>query len=667
MNAPAALDHQAAAAAQARLAAEPWLVPTPFDDGALVIYEALARTLAPRRHLAVSAWADKHFVLSGKGSAQPGPWRTAANPPLKEPLDAMSARSGVHECVLKFPIQFGKSMVGTIVVGYSMEHAPGPTMVALPGEVSMKKYIDQKLQPMLDEVPAVRALLTSTASRDGANRREFKDFEGGQLYIEHAGSPQRLKSTSVKVLIVDEWSEFAANLTSGDDPGAMLEGRNSAFPATYKRLKISTPGIQGLCRTTEDFDKSDQRHYHVPCPHCGAEQPLLWSGLHWAPGGLDVHYVCAECGARIDEHHKTEMIRRGRWVPHNPDGKTRGYTVNCLYYQFGLGPRWATLVEQWLAAQNDLAKLKTFVNDRLAEAWEDPAMRAVKHNAVQDRAEPYPLRTAPDGVLAVTAGVDTQDNRLAVQLVGWGVGMAFWVLDYVELMGDPADEPVWLALTELLNRPIAHAQGGSLRIEAADIDAGGHRTEAVKHYVRQRRARRLMASFGATANNAPVLGKGKPSDVTWRNVTDRAGVLTHQVGTVAAKHWLYGRLSVDGGLKPEDAHKRGTHFSDQLEASYFAGLVSETFDPRRNRFEKKRGARNEPLDTWVYAFAAAHHPELRLHRYTRADWERRAVALRPQPAGAAVAAAAGPDQQPVSAPRAAPRTPATPPEGARQW
>jgi len=93
---------------------------------------------------------------------------------------------------------------------------------------------------------------------------------------------------------------------------------------------------------------------------------------------------------------------------------------------------------------------------------------------------------------------------------------------------------------------------------------------------------------------------------------------------VAAKHWLYGRLSTDA---EKDSDTRVTHFSDELDHSFFAGLVSETFNPAKNRFEKRRGARNEPLDTWVYAYAAAHHPELRLHRYTRADWERAAARL----------------------------------------
>jgi phage terminase large subunit GpA-like protein len=313
------------------------------------------------------------------------------------------------------------------------------------------------------------------------------------------------------------------------------------------------------------------------------------------------------------------MISAGQWIPENPASKVRGYHINCLYYQIGLGPRWSDLVTKWLEVQNDPAKLKTFVNDRLAETWEDPTMRAVKHNAIADRAVDYALRTAPAGVLVITAGVDTQDNRLAVHLVGWGRGMACWTLDYIELPGDPALEAVWTSLTELLNTPIQHESGASLRIEAVSIDAGGHRTEAVKDFVRQRRVRRPMAIFGAVPNNAPVLSKGKLMDVDWKGRSDKRGVMVYQVGTVGIKHWLFSRLSTDAD-KPAD--ERLCHYSAELETTFFQGLASETYNPAKNRFEKKRGARNEPLDTWVYAYASAHHPELRLHRYTRADWDR---------------------------------------------
>jgi phage terminase large subunit GpA-like protein len=610
-----------------------------YADARLVVAEALARAMAPRKPLTVSQWADLHYKVSTKQGAVSGQWKTSNNPPLQDPMDCMSALSPVHDVALKFPIQFGKSAIGTIVLGYRMEHKPGPMMYVLPGEVSMNKWTEQKLNPMLDETEAVKALLSSTKSRDGANRKEFKDFAGGQLYIEHAGNAPRLKSTTAEVVIVDELDEMALALRSGDDPDKMIDGRTSAYPGTYKRLRISTPTIEGLSRIQAAFDKGDQRYYHVPCPHCGEEQHLEWSGLHWGPGGTDVYYACRECGARIDEHHKTEMIRRGRWVPHNEGAKTRSYTINCLYYQFGLGPRWATLVEEWLEAQGDPAKLKTFVNDRLAETWEDAAMRSVRHQTVQDRAEPYPLRIAPEGVLAVTAGLDTQDDREAVHIIGWGEGMRFWVLDYVELPGDPADEEVWHAVTELLQRPIQHALGGTLRVEAACIDAGGHRTEHVKSYVSTRPIPRCMAIFGATQNNAPILGKAKYEEAKARNRTDRKGRAHHMVGTVAAKHWLYSRIAADARNEPED---RLCHFSDELDDAYFRGVVGETFDPRKKRFVARRGARVEPLDTWGYAFAAAHHPELRLHKLTATDWAGRRERLSVAAGSAALSAKAAP-------------------------
>lgn len=591
-----------------------------------VIAQAIARAIAPRRPLTVSEWADAERVLSSKGSATPGRWRTSKNPPLREPMDCLSARSTVRVVVLMFPIQFGKTEVAVNALGYTMDHNPGPVMVCLPGEVSMNKWVAQKLNPMLDETPAAQRALTSVASRDSSNTRTFKDFAGGQLYLEHAGSPSRLKSTSVRTLIVDELDEFSANLQGGDDPVAMLDGRTSAFPSTYKRLYISTPQIRGLSRTEALWLKSDQRRYHVPCPHCGHEQPLEWGGLHWSPDGRHCWYGCRECGACIEEHHKPAMIAAGRWVAENPGARTRGYHINCLYYAFGLGPRWIDLVEMWRDAQNDPAKLKTFINDRLAEPWEDPAMRAVKHNVIADRAEPYRLRTAPDGVLAITAGVDTQDNRLAVHITGWGRGMAAWTIDYVELPGDPADDAVWVALTELLNRPIEHVTGALMRVEAVAIDAGGHRTEAVKAYVRKRLVRRALAIFGAVPNNAPVLSKGKLQDINWRGQVDKRGVTTHHVGTVAIKHLLYSRLSTDAD-KAADA--RLVHFSDELPPEYFTGVVSETYNPTKNRFDKRTGVRNEPLDTWVYSYAATHHPELRLHRLTKVDWDARELRLVP--------------------------------------
>jgi len=76
-----------------------------------LIARAAARAIAPRKTLSVSQWADTERVLSSKGSAEAGRWRTARNPVLREPMDCLSARSAVRDVVCMFPIQLGKTEI----------------------------------------------------------------------------------------------------------------------------------------------------------------------------------------------------------------------------------------------------------------------------------------------------------------------------------------------------------------------------------------------------------------------------------------------------------------------------------------------------------------------------------------------------------------------------
>ncbi len=123
-----------------------------------------------------------------------------------------------------------------------------------------------------------------------------------------------------------------------------------------------------------------------------------------------------------------------------------------------------------------------------------------------------------------------------------------------------------------------------------------------------------------------ILGKPSLQDVNWKGQTIKRGVALYTVGTDTAKHLIYNRLNGDKDKDPSD---RKMHFSTELEASYFDQLVSETFNPRKNRWELKKGKRNEVLDTKVYAIAASHHPELYLHKWRKSDWDRRAQMLEP--------------------------------------
>ena len=225
----------------------------------------------------------------------------------------------------------------------------------------------------------------------------------------------------------------------------------------------------------------------------------------------------------------------------------------------------------------------------------------------------------PPGYLILTAGVDTQDDRLAVQVVAWGLGEAAAVIDWLELPGSPGRQDVWQALTDYLNTPIINSFGNALTIEATAIDSGGHFTHEVYQYVRAGRIKRAMAIKGSKTPNRAILSRPSAQDVRASGKVIKRSVKLWPVGTDTAKHALYGRLKGDEGQPPE---ARRLRFSADLELDYYQQLTAEVFDPEKNRWLLRKGKRNEALDTFVYATAASHHPEVRVHVKRDSEWRR---------------------------------------------
>jgi phage terminase large subunit GpA-like protein len=584
-----------------------------------VVSDTLARAFKPRQHISVSDWADLHVVLSSKSSSEAGAFRTSRNELLREPMNCFSTRSKVQDVCLMFCVQIGKTTATANVLAYSMVENPSPIGVYLPSATTTDAWIDQKFTPMLENCQVLKDSMLEGANKNTSNRRNFKECLGGILFIENASNPVSAKSKSIKILLVDEVDEFANQYTSGDDPIEMLIERTTTFHAA-KRLFVSTPTVKGVSRIEYLYNKSTMERFHIACPHCGHEQHLIFEGLTYSKLNPEsVVYQCSECEGYIEEHQKTALFAKGRWIAEFPDRKMRGFHASGLYYPISLGLSWAQIVTRYESAkENGGAELKTFWNSILALPYEDPSMAKLRLAGLEDRAESYPLRTAPRGVGVITCGVDIQENRVAVQIVGWGAKLTAYVLDYVELYGNPSDADVWDALTELLNTPIERADGKMLPIQSTAIDSG-YKTHDVYNYVRQKRIKRPFAIKGASTINAEMLSKGRAMDVNFRGASDKFGVMVFTVGVHLIKDELFMRISNDTVRKPED---RLMHFSDELPREYFGGVLSETKSHKTGRYEKIKGsARNEPLDTLVYAYAATRHAELRLHRYSKSRWE----------------------------------------------
>lgn len=605
-------------------------------DAFLLTYAAAKFAVKAKANLTVSEWADANRVLSGEGSAEKGRWQTSRTPYLREIMDCLSEDSPDRMVAFMKSSQVGGTECGSNWIGYIMDHAKGPAAIVMPTERSLNDWVSQKFDPMASDTPAVAEVLAKKTNRSSDNNAQRKKFTGGILYFKTAGSTAELKSTSLRYAMADELDEWDWTTTQGD-PLGLLEVRLTTF-YDRKLFAPSTPTMKDASRIEELFENGDQRHFQVPCPHCGEYQHFKWANVRWTknaanPKRLDaVSYYCEHNGCIIDEHHKTEMMANGRWIADAPQNPYKSYHINALYSPIGLGLSWTELAYEWIAAQGDPAKLMRFINTRLGETYADRS-HDLKPNVLIARAEPYQLRTIPIGILVLSAGIDVQDDRFEIQITGHGRYDVTAPIDYHVIFGNPSDEKTWKALADyLLAAQFTNHFGIKMQLEATAIDTGGHHTHAVYQFVRDSASlglRRVIACKGASTYGRAILGKPSLQDINRRGKLIKKGVSLFIVGADTAKHLLYNRLNGDNDKDPSE---RKVRFSTELDQSYFDGLVSETFNPQKNRWELKKGKRNEQLDTWVLSIAASHHPELYLHKWKKSDWDRRAAMIEPNQA-----------------------------------
>ncbi|OXE37436.1 MAG: hypothetical protein CGW95_01410 [Phenylobacterium zucineum] len=481
---------------------------------------------------------------------------------------------------------------------------------------------------MIEESPVLRERIAESRSRDSGNTMFAKEFPGGFMLITGANSAVGLRSMPVRYLFLDEIDGFPVDLDGEGDPVNLAERRTTTF-ARRKIFMSSTPTVKDTSRIEREYLASDQRRFFVPCPHCGEYQWLKWAQIKWEDGDpTTAHYVCEHSGCVIEEYSKTEMLLGGEWRPTaRGDGRTRGYHLSSLYSPLGW-KSWSEIVDEFLRAKGDPPLLKTFVNTILAETWEDEIAARIGAGELLDRVEFYPAGVAPAGVLAVTAGIDTQDNRLAITLLGWGRDEESWVLDHQEIFGDPAKPEVWAQLADLLKRPVEHELFEALPISATCIDSGGHFTHEVYAFAREHRALHVMAIKGQSQKNKPIIGRPTKVDLNLKRQTIKNGAELWPVGTDTAKQTIYSRL------KLAEPGAGFTHFHANLPPDYFNQLTAEKLVTRYvkgfpvREWTKKAGARNEALDTFVYALAAMQSLYMRFNR--RSIWEQFEAKMTPK-------------------------------------
>ena len=576
--------------------------------------------LRPEQPLTVSEWSDKYRRLSSKASAEPGPWRTNRTPYLREPMDCLSTTSPVQRVVMMFAAQTGKTESGANWLGYVIDHAPGPMLLVQPTVEMAKRLSKQRLESLVTETPCLAAKIAPSRSRDSGNTMFAKEFPGGMMLLTGANSATGLRSTPCRYIFMDEVDAFPPDVDGEGDPVSLAEKRATTF-ARRKILLTSTPTVKDFSRIEAEYERSDQRRFYVPCPSCEAMQWLKWPQLKWEKNDpATAAYECEVCKERFAEIHKPAMLRNGEWRATAPsNGKTAGFQLSGLYSPLGW-LSWADMVDDFLRAKADAPMLKSFVNTRLAETWEEDFASKVSADVLLKRCEPYAAGQLPDGALAVTIGVDVQGgggsagDRLAVSVWAWGREEEGWLIDHQEIYGDPCRPEVWKQLDVLVMHQWDHAGGGKLRADVVAVDSGGHATAEVYQYARERSGAGVVAIKGQSQRGKPPIGKASKVDINAKGRTLKRGAQVFPVGGDTIKTTLFGRL------KHNERGAGYLHFHAQTGAEYFEQLTAEKQALRYvkgfpvREWVKKPSARNEALDCLVYAYAAVN---LMYQRYDR--------------------------------------------------
>jgi len=571
--------------------------------------------------ITLSDWADKYRILPREGAAEPGPWRTDRAPYLREIMDCLSAESPVREVTIRKSTQVGGTEVGINWLSYIVEHCPGPTMYVLPTLDMARKFSEHRFAPIIELMPCLRERIGPATSRTSGNTLLSKKFPAGMILFSGANSANSLATMPIKNLVLDESSKYPGDL---DDQGSAEEQairRTSTF-ARRKILRISSPTVKDACAIDRSYDAGDQSQLWLPCPHCAREQVL-----HIDQITDDGRYLCIGCGQLIEEHHKTRMLAAGRWVARRPERSAyhRSFTVWAAYASIGLGYTWQEIADMRAAARKDASLLPTFTNTILGESYEGASQKVESAELVK-RAGKWMRRSIPRGGFIITAGVDVQVNRFAVQLVAWGRNEQAWIIDYVELPADPTRREDWDILWDYLAKPVPNACGIPLRVTAGCIDSGNW-TQEVYTAVRPMQAQGYMAIKGSKDAARPIIGRASKQDADKRGRTVRKGINLWLIGVNTAKTTLMQRLL--GDADREDEEQRLIHFPGDLAEDYYTMLTAERFDLAAKRWVKKSGVRNESLDTLVYAYAAALSPQVRIHLKRDADWAALEAKLEP--------------------------------------
>ncbi|HGU8947783.1 TPA: phage terminase large subunit family protein, partial [Escherichia coli] len=625
---------------------------------------------APRRMWVADAVAQYMRVPMGAGNSVP--WDPLVAPYVIEPMNCLASRE-YDAVIFVGPARTGKT-IGLIDgwVIYNVICDPADMLIIQMTEEKAREHSKKRLARTFRVSPEVVSRLSPNKNDNNVYDRTF--LAGNYLKIGWP-SVNIMSSSDYKCVALTDYDRFPEDIDGEGDAFSLASKRTTTFMSSGMTLVESSPGrdVKDVKwrRTSPHeappttgilslYNRGDRRRWYWPCPHCGEYfQPCgdVVAGFRDIADPVlasEAAYIqCPSCSGRIMPEQKRELNGRGVWLRDgesiNADGSRYGDPRRSRIASFWMeGPAAAyqtlsQLVYKLLTAEQEYETtgseetLKTVINTDWGLPYLPRAsMEQRKSELLEQRAEPVPSRSVPDGVNFLVATVDVQagrHRRFVVQVTGYGSRGERWIIDRYNITQslrgdsdgesqriDPASYPEdWdVLLTDVFHKswPLASDPSQQMRLMAMAVDSGGEdgvTDNAYKFWRRCRRdglGKRIYLFKGDSIRRAKLITRTFPDN------TGRTGRRAQAAGDVPL--WLLQtdalKDRVNNALWRDSPGPGYVHFPDWLGSWFYDELTYEERSSDGKWSKPGRGA-NEAFDLMVYAEAL-----VILHGYEKIRW-----------------------------------------------
>ncbi|MBK5075101.1 phage terminase large subunit family protein [Budviciaceae bacterium CWB-B4] len=619
------------------------------------LLSSIRKGWTPPPRISVPDWADRYRKLAKEAGSTSGNWETETVEIARGPMLA-ATESGVHIITVMCCTQLMKTALLENLFGYFAHLDPCPMLLLQPKEDAAEQFSKERITPLVRVTPVLRDLIGGNKQKNSKETLLYKSFTGGFLALAGAGSPDNLARRPIRVLLADEVDKYP--ITREGDPITLAEERTATFGLNWLSVRACSPTVEDESRIAASYEDSDQRRASVACPHCGHRQfPDFFKHIHWPSEG-DKHHTkqamihCESCGAGWSEGDRLRSLRTIQWhqtkpfeccgnrhVPLNlyeqawhadditsvskvwqwsaserhavhrivcPDcGKLGVDNIHAGFQASKLFSPWqkdkpADIAEKYLKAKGDPDKELAWWNTQMGLPHRPNYGKRLPVDILLARREVFNAEV-PEGVAVLTAGIDTQNDRLEIEVVGWGKDEESWSVAFDVIEGDLETAEPWLRLDAYLKQVWRRADGRGFTIMAACHDSGGNHAQKVYEFSQERLGRRIWAIKGESATGgkrSPIWPNKRPTSKT------RAKFRPIILGVNSAKDSIRSRLHIE---QPGPGYM---HFSTDRDMGYFTQLTAERLvmkesaGQRYSVWDLPSGKANEALDCRVYAYAA---------------------------------------------------------------